>query len=365
MNLVNCYDNDKNHQIIKNNICDNFKKICEVFKSLGEYKHLIFSTGISDNMIFNIDPNIGEFTVDAFRIGMMLYLYHYPNVNFSSDLLNFDIDGTLFTFANNRFHPKLIEEIEISLVYSKEFVISFLPRINSSHWYTLCIQPVKSRIIVINPLSQTSKEEEKFLIDMSKELLKNLNLKYQIIIENAGIQTSLMSCGENSMMIALSIITNGELGYSNLIEYLSQDYLVKSILDIHEISHRRKCFCKNCFGFFDTMNDKTSVIIEEYKRCFKCNEYYGGSIGLNDINEKKCLFCENNFNLYNHEILRLEKSINKKESELSIRKELLSIIENESIENVKKGCDVSEELILTKNEVDRLKKILDDNNVTY
>lgn len=341
----------------QNKINTYFHKSCEVLKSLDNYKSLLFSTGVGDNMIFNIDPNIGEFTVDAFRIGMMIYMYYYPHLNFPHELLSDDTDGSVFTFANNRFHPKFLKCVLDHIKLNKEFILPFLPRINSSHWYTLCIQPLKKRIVILNPLNNTVEEEQKFLFNMISKLINEIGYYFDTFIENVGLQESSMSCGENSLMIALSIITNGESGYINLLNYFNNDFKINSILDIYSISFNTKCSCVNCCNCYNDIEMKTQqCIVEKYKRCIKCNEHFGGSIGINHIDAYKCIYCDNLLTFDTHDLLTIKKSLNKTQSELAIRNEILNVIENESLDNLKKGCNLSEELKKTKLELVKMMK---------
>ena len=319
-----------------------FDKTCETFKEIGDYKNLLFATGLENNIMFNIDPNIGEFTVDAFRLGMMIYAYHYPDINFDVNLLSNEISGSIFTFADNKFNPSFVESVKLSIKTNTDFVISFLPRIHSSHWYTLCIQPNKDRLVIINPLQQTSNEESNFLHAMSRELFSAIGIQnMDVMIENAGIQTSCMSCGENSLMIALSILTNGEEGYSNLTNYLKNDHILNSLLDVYDISFNRKCLCSNCVGIEYTT---FKTVVEKYKCCKQCNKNYGGVIGVNIETATTCIFCSVEFNDWNSNDVRQEKSLNKLNSELAIRNELIEAVRISDIQAVKKGCSLSEQL---------------------
>ena len=342
--MQNANESTESDQEISNKIAEYFRKSCEVFKSLGDYKHLIFSTGIGDNTMFNIDPNIGEFTVDAFRIGIMIYMYYFPNLNFPHELLSVEADGTVFTFANNKFHYLVVEHIRNHVKSNNEFVLPFLPRSNSSHWYTLCIQPNKNRIVILNPLYYTNQEEEQFLINIGNTLSSILDCNYVVFVENAGLQNSCMSCGENSLMITLALLTNSEEGYVNLVKYFRGDFMVNSFLDIYDISLNKKCLCVNC-----TDNSKNlKIIAEQYKLCIMCNVQFGGAIGINNIESQKCVYCDELFTESNHKIITINKSLNKQKSEIALRTEILKVLELGSIENLRNGCNLSEDLIKNK-----------------
>lgn len=317
-----------------------FKKVCREIKSVynNNFECLLFSTGIGNNEMFNIDPNIGEFTVDAFRIGMMLYLYHNSTLNFPHELLSTETNTTVFTFADNKFHPQFIECALRYIADGKDFVLSFLPRINSSHWYTLCIQPEKFRVVILNPLSQTSNEEYEFIFNMGFELVRILGFDFEILVENCGLQTSSMSCGENSLMIALAIITNGEDGYDNLRNHFKNDFVIGSILDIYSIAMGRFCHCRKCMG--DELG-QNNYIIESYRVCLECEKTYGGSIGVNPENAEKCVFCERYLNVYTSEIKQIKKSLNKKKTELNMRNEIINAVRTENIANIPSGCEVN------------------------
>lgn len=348
----------------KENLKEYFTKSCKIFKEFGKYKHLLFTTGLEDDVsfdmfsdaTFNIDPNIGESTADAIRLCIILYLYHFPNVNFNIELLNNDVNSDIFTFSNNRFHPKFLNIVDLYIDKNKEFIIPFVPKIGSSHWYTLCIQPEKNRIVILNPLSDTGNEEKKLLYDICYTLFDELELNnVNIIIENAGIQTSCMSCGESSLMICLAIITNGEEGYTNLINHLKSDHIVNGIYDIYNISLNKKCFCCNCVGNdYCTFN----IMKKKYKYCVLCAKKYGRSIGLNDENSEKCVFCATVFDDNTHIIIQ-KKTYNKYNTEINIRNDILCSVENEDIESIKKGCDLREKYDKLQKEYDQLKKQFD------
>lgn len=336
---------------IKNAVNKYFTKTCKAFKEFIKFKHLLFTTGLEDDptfdmnsdATFSLDPNIGEFTVDAFRMGMIMYVYHFPDVNFNYELLHNEINANIFTFANNKFHPKFIENVKLHMVLGTDFVISFLPRINSSHWYTLCVQPSKNRIVYINPMKSTSNDDEKFLYLMSYSLFEEINHTMEILIENAGIQTSCMSCGENSLLISLAILTNGEKGYSCLINHLRNDHIINSLLDVHDIALEKKCFCCNCVNAeYKTFKKYVKV----YKYCAICGSTHGRGIGLNDEDAEKCIFCGLVFDDANSSIIRNEKSFNKHYSEINIRKEIIELVDSENLDSIKKGCNTSEKLKL-------------------
>jgi len=352
-NLINnSTNNSTNNLEKKDKIKKYFLKTCEVLKSMGDYKHLLFSTGSIDNSTFDIDPNVGEFTVDALRIGLLIYIYCYPEINFPCNLLSDQIDCNVFTFANCRFHPEFLKSVKSYIKNNEDMILPFLPRIGSSHWYTFCIQPNKERIVILNPLENTSEDEKEYLVIICNNLIENIanNLDYDVLFVDVGLQTSKMSCGESTLMIALSIMTNGEDGYSHLARYFENNNLLSNILDINDISFNKKCTCINC------NNELVNIVTEKYKLCLMCEQIYGNSIGLNDIEAFQCVYCGNIFNVDNYNIILKEKNYNKKNSELSIRKHILNSIEKESIEYFKKGCDISEELLKTKNELEIIKK---------
>lgn len=345
INIVN------ENQIKKSKLKDSFLNTCEVLKSLGDYKHFLFCTGPTDNATFEIDPNVGEFTVDALRLVLILYNYYYPQINFPVELLGDNIDGNVFTFADGKFHPEFINQLKLCIENDKEFIFPFLPRIGSSHWYTFCVQPIEERIVILNPLKSTSDEEKQYIENLCNNLISKIlnKLYYDVLFVDTGLQTSKMSCGESTLMIALSIITNGEKGYANLINYFENDNLLKSILDVYDISLNKKCTCINC-------NDSTQEkIIEKYKLCLSCKFFNDDAIKLNKFEEFKCIYCGVIFNIDNYDIVLNEKSINKLNSELSIRNELLQSVEYSSLDNLKKGCGTSEELKKTKLELELLK----------
>lgn len=365
---LNYFENIKKKQLINTY----FQKTCEVLKSLGDYDHLLFSAGNGDDVVFNIDPNIGEFTVDALRIALLMYTHQYPEINFPSELLSDEVNTNIFTFANGVFHQEFVKYLATCILSNKDFVFPFLPRINSSHWYTFCIQPNKERIVILNPLQDTSEEEKKFLFNICNILMGNVknilisygsNYKsnYNLLFENVGLQTSRLSCGETTLMIALSIMTNGEEGYTNLIKYFQSDNMLSSLLDIYEIAFNTKCTCKNCIEYVNqnkiNENDENYANDEheKYKKCISCYEKNEGSIGINNYESHKCIFCNSLFDFNNHEIIITKKNLNKKTTELFLRNEILDVVRKSSIENIKKGCNKSEELIQVKKELYELK----------
>lgn len=347
----------------KSKLRNYFLKSSKAFKEFGngKFKHLLFTTGLEDDLsfdmftdtTFNLDPNIGEFTADAFRLALILYLYHNTNVVFDIDLLSNEINSDVFTFNNNRFHPIFLDCIKKHLKEKTDFTISFLPRTGSSHWYTLCLQPEKTRLVIINPLKITNNKEEEYLENMFNLLCDTINTNLTIMFENSDIQSSQMSCGESNLLIMLSILTNGETGYSNLINHLKCDHVVNGICDIYDISLGKKCFCSKCVGEnYETFKKYTCV----YKRCIKCAKSYGGGIGLNKFNVTNCVFCNNMLTNTNSEIISHDKTQNKHDTEMNIRNEIIYSVEHEDLDHVNKGCNLTTELEQLKKEHNELKQ---------
>lgn len=341
-------------EIKKEEIEKYFLKTSETLKSIDNYENLLFATGIDDDVFFEIDPNIGEFTVDAMRIGMLIYMYKFPNINFSYKLLSDEIEGSIFSFVNGNINKKLLEYMMTNLSLQKDVIIPFLPRLNSSHWYTMCIQPKKYQITILDPLPMIEQEEKEFMEKLGIEICKRIGVDYNIVVWNVGLQTSKMSCGENSLMMCLSLMTNGEYGYQKLLEFFESDYKLESILDVYYISTLKKCVCENCVDKNDIQN---RIINEPYKICIKCNNKYKGSIGFNECDSENCKYCKEELTNQTYVIYTHRKTYNKKQTEILLRMEILKSIESGLI-NEKHDCEltkIKKTLNNTKNELEELK----------
>jgi hypothetical protein len=311
---------------------DIFIRSVKSLKEFPKYKHLLFSTGMEDNInydmnddsSFSIDSNMAEFTSDALRLAIMYYLYNNPEVKFDTQLLT--LEQNLFSFDSGIYHPQLIESIKKSIDCGEQFIFPFLPITGSSHWYTLCIQPLTRRIIIINPLSKSEKKDQNYFYKIMFMLCEKLDVRYNTCFEFANIQTSDRSCGESTLLIFLAMLTARDHGYLNLIKHLHKDSHIDSINDIKLIALGQFCKCNKCIG----INLPFRELKQYYNFCKNCKE-------LNYItNITKCVHCSNEFNHGTCKTIFYTTTKNRKRVEQNIRQEILDIVETEKLSMCKK-----------------------------
>jgi hypothetical protein len=314
------------------NVNDIFIRSVKTLKEFPKYKHLLFSTGLEDNMdydmnddsSFSIDSNMAEFTSDALRLAVMYYLHNNSEINFDTQLLT--LEQNLFSFDSGIYHPQLIESIKKSIENGEQFIFPFLPITGSSHWYTLFIQPMARRIIIINPLSKPDKKDQYYFHKIMFMLCEKLGVEYRICFEFANIQTSDRSCGESTLLIFLAILTAGDNGYMNLIKHLHKDSHIDSINDIKQIALGQFCKCKFCIG----TNLPFRELKQYYNCCKNCKE-------LNYVtNVTKCIYCSNEFNNGTCKTIYYTTTENRKNVERNIRQEILDIVETGELTICKK-----------------------------
>lgn len=302
-------------------------------EAFPKYRHLLLSTGLEDDInydmndetSFNLDSNLAEFTDYAVRLSIMQYLYNYPKLNFDVDLL--ELEENVFTFSHGVFREGLLNSIKKSIFAGTDFLFPFLPIVGSSHWYTLCVAPSCSRIIIINPLNNSDEKEMRYLYKVMHILCEKLGVKYNIIFENAGIQTSGKSCGESTLLIFFSLLINSADGYKRLVKHLHKDFPIRNIFELDDIVMGRFCKCNKCIG-----GDIPFDIIQlSYIGCKKCKN-------LNMNNIKECSYCKLLFNNENCENVCYNSSTNRKNMECGIRIGLLNAVENCDLLDPSKKC---------------------------
>lgn len=318
---------------VQDRILKIFTTSVKALKEFPKYKHFLLSTGLEDDMnydmnddsSFSLDSNVAEFTSDAVRLSIMQYLYNYPKLNFNIDLL--ELEGNIFTFSHGIFHEGLLTSINKHIALNLDFVFPFLPIVGSSHWYTLCISPASSRIIVINPLNQSDQKEAHYLYKVMNILCEKLGVKYHITFENAGIQTSGKSCGESTLLIFFSLLSNSADGYKRLVKHLHKDLPICNIFELDDIVMGRFCKCDKCIN----ENIPFDIIQLHYIGCKRCK-------GLNINNINNCSYCKLEFNNNNSEKIHYNSSTNRKNMECGIRMGLLNAVEKCDLLDPLKKC---------------------------
>jgi hypothetical protein len=205
-----------------------------------------------------------------------------------------------------------------------------LPIAGSSHWYTLCISPSCKKIIIINPLAKSDQKEINYLYKIMCNLNCKIETHYEIMFENSGIQTSGKSCGESTLLIFFSLLTNSADGYNRLIKHLHKDLPIRNIFELETVVTGKFCKCDKCIDG----NLPFNIIQTNYIGCKNCN-------GLNIDNSTKCSYCKINFNTENSEKINYNSSTNRKTMESGIRSGLLNAIEiNDPLDPSKKCINI-------------------------
>lgn len=292
-------------------------------EAFPKYRHLLLSTGLEDDVnydmndetSFNLDSNLAEFTDYAVRLQIMQYLYNYPHLNFDVDLLELELN--IFTFSHGVFQDGLLKSIAKHIATNSDFLFPFLPIAGSSHWYTLIISPSCKRIIIINPLEQSDQKEQRYLYKIMHILCEHLKIRYEIVFENAGIQTSGKSCGESTLLIFFSLLHNSADGYKRLVKHLHKDFPIRNIFELNDVVMGRFCRCDKCID-----GDIPFHIIKTfYIGCKTCK-------ASNIDGSDKCAYCKTQFTDENSERFYHNTSTNRKNMEGGIRMGLLNAIEN-------------------------------------
>jgi hypothetical protein len=320
---------------VQERLLENFMKSTKTLKEFPQYKHLLFSTGLEDDIdynwndesSFNIDSNLAEFTDHAVRLMIIQYMYNYPNLNFDINLLETNTDQNIFTFSQGVFRDSLLLSIEKHLSHNINFFFPFLPVVGSSHWFTLCIFPSVNKIFIINPLQNTDNQEMSYLYKIMTILCEKLKINYEIGFENSGIQTSGKSCGESTLLIFFSLLTNGIDGYKRLVKHLHKDFPINNIFELESIALGRFCKCNTCIEGKLPFN----IIQLKYVECIKCKKIFPKSTEI-------CNQCKEQLNTENSKEVCFNSSVNRQMMERGIRLGLLTAIENNKILNPEKIC---------------------------
>lgn len=309
----------KNKEKISNIFVTSVKALKDAFP---KYRHLLLSTGLEDDLnydmndetSFSLDSNLAEFTDYAVRLSIIQYLYNYPTLNFDINLLEQELN--IFTFSQGIFQEGFLNTVKKYISLGQDFFFPFLPISGSSHWYTLIVSSSSKKIIIINPLEDSHKNEQEYLLKIMLKLSKHLDVKYKIFFENAGIQTSGKSCGESTLLIFFSFLQNGGKGYRYLIKHLHKDLPIINIFELKNIVFGNFCKCEKCMDD----NIPFEIIQTCYVGCKTCKS-------LNVCDSVKCVRCNTKFDNNNSEKFYHNTSKNRKNMEISIRMGLLNAVE--------------------------------------